>query len=70
VRSYKYLNSGKSKVFHAIESRVPVSPYGAECEAVGRGQDRKLYLPFTHIEIYIPWVFAALYVLLALWKII
>jgi hypothetical protein len=70
MRSYKDLNSGKFKVFHAIESRLPVSPYGAECEAVGRGEDRKLYFPLTHIEIYIPWVFAALYVLLALRKII
>jgi hypothetical protein len=44
----------KFKVFHAIESRLPVSPYSAECEAVGRGEDRKLHLPFTHSEIYIP----------------
>lgn len=70
VRSYKGLNSGKFKVIHAIESRLPASPYDAEWEAVGRGENRKLYLPFTHIEIYIPWVFAALYILLALWNIV
>jgi len=70
VRSYKDLNSGKFKVVHAIESRLPASPYDAEWEAVGRGEDKNLYLPFTHIEIYIPWVFAALYVLLASWKIV
>jgi hypothetical protein len=25
-----------------------------------------LYLPFSHVEIWIPWVFAALYMLLAI----
>jgi hypothetical protein len=70
VRSYKDLNSAKFKVVHAIESRLPASPYDAEWEAVGRGEDKDLYLPFTHVEIYIPWVFAALYVLLAVWEVI
>jgi len=70
VRSYKDLNSAKFKVVHAIESRLPASPYDAEWEAVGRGEDKNLYLPFTHIEIRIPWVFAALYVLLAAWDIV
>jgi hypothetical protein len=70
VHSYKDLNSGKFKVVHAIESRLPASPYDAEWEAVGRGEDPKLYLPFTHVEVRIPWVFATLYILLALWNII
>jgi hypothetical protein len=66
VRSYKDLNSGKFKVVHAIENRLPASPYDAEWEAVGRGEDPNLYLPFTHVEIWIPWVFATLYILLAI----
>jgi hypothetical protein len=70
VRSYKDLNTAKFKVVHAIESRLPASPYDAEWEAVGRGEDPKLYLPFTHVEIWIPWVFAALYILLAIWNVI
>jgi hypothetical protein len=70
VRSYKDLNSGKFKVVHAIESRLPSSPYDAEWEAVGRGEDPMLYLPFTHVEIWIPWVFAALYILLAIGNVV
>jgi len=70
VRSYKDLNSGKFKVVHAIERRLPSSPYDAEWEAVGRGEDPKLYLPFTHVEIWIPWVFAALYIVLAILNVI
>jgi hypothetical protein len=70
VRSYKGLNTGKFEVIQAIESRLPSSPYDAEWKAVGEGKDPKLYLPFTHVEVLIPWVFAALYILLALWNVI
>jgi hypothetical protein len=61
VRSYKDLNSAKFKVIHEIEKNLPISPYDAEWEAVGRGENSKLYLPFTHIEILVPWVFLILH---------
>ncbi len=61
IRSYKNLNSGKFKVIHAIEQHLPISPYDAEWEALGHGKDSKLYLPFTRIEILVPWVFLALH---------
>jgi|SRR5215211_5258273 len=61
--SYAAINSKSCKLIkavHAIGSRFPSPPYDAEWEAVGRGKDPKLYLPFTHVEFWIPWVFAAL----------
>jgi hypothetical protein len=61
VHSYKDLNSAKFKVIHEIEKKLPISPYDAEWEAVGRGNNPKLYLPFTDIEIYVPWVFILLH---------
>ncbi len=64
VRSYRDLNTAKFLVIHEIEKRLVISPYAAEWEAVGRGKDRKLYLPFTHIEIWIPWIFFSLHVLI------
>jgi hypothetical protein len=67
VRSYKDLNSGKFAVVHALESKLPSSPYHAEWVSVGEGKDPKLYLPFTHVETKIPWVFVALYVAFAAW---
>ena len=63
VRSYKDLNSAKFKVVHEIEAKLPISPYDAEWEAVGRGENRKLYLPFTHIEIFVPWIFLIIHVI-------
>lgn len=57
VRSYKDLNDAKFKVIHEMEAKLPVSPYDSEWEKVDKGKNSKLYLPFTKIEIYIPWIF-------------
>jgi hypothetical protein len=57
VRSYKDINGGKFKVVHAIEKLLPLRPYDAEWTALGKGKDPNLYLPFTHIEVYVPWIF-------------
>lgn len=62
IRSYKDLNTAKFKVIHEIEQKLPCAPYDLEWEKVGRGKNSKLYLPFTHIEICVPWVFLALHV--------
>lgn len=66
VRSYKDMNSGKFKVVHEIEKELPLSPYDAEWEALGRGKDPKLYLPFTRIEMWVPRVFGALHLIVLL----
>jgi len=63
IRSYRGLNSGKFKVIHQIEKQLPLSPYDAEWEVIGRGKDSKLYLPFTRVETVVPWVFLALHLL-------
>jgi len=63
IRSYKDLNSGKFKVIHEIEKELPLSPYDAEWEALGRGKDSKRYLPFTNIEIWVPGIFGILHAL-------
>lgn len=57
IKSNKGLTSGKFKILHRIEKKLPVSPYDAEWEVLGRGEDPKLYLPFTSIEKKIPWIF-------------
>jgi len=57
IKSYQQLNTAKFKVIHHIEQRLPIAPYDAEWEAVGRGEHPELYKSFTHIETKIPWVF-------------
>ena len=66
LRSYRDLNSGKFRVVHAIEHHLPIRPYDAEWTSVGRGENPKLYLPFTHIETKVPWVFFVLYLVVIL----
>lgn len=64
IRSYRELNSAKFRVIHEIEQHLPVAGYAREWSLLDRGQGRR-YMPLTHVEPYIPWVFLALYVLLA-----
>lgn len=61
IRSYRDLNTAKFNVIHEIEKRLPLSPYDAEWEAMGRGDDSQRYKPFTHIETGVPWVFVVLH---------
>ena len=57
IRSYKGLNSGKLKMIHAIETKLPLSLYDTEWDVLGRGNDKSKYWPFSHIELNIPWAF-------------
>jgi hypothetical protein len=57
IRNYRDLNSAKFKVIHELEKRMPSRPYDAEWEALGRGTKPGLYLPFSHLEMIVPWVF-------------
>jgi hypothetical protein len=61
IRSYRDLNTAKFQVIHVIEESLPLAPHRAEWEAVGRGQDPKRYLPFTHVELRLPLIFIALH---------
>ena len=67
VRSYRDLNSAKFKVIHGIERLLPLRPYDAEWEMVDRGRNPDLYLPFTHIEIIVPWVFMCLHAIMTVY---
>jgi hypothetical protein len=61
VRSYRDLNSAKFSVVHLIEERLPLAPYKAEWLALGEGKDPNRYTPFSHLEIWIPRSFMAMY---------
>ena len=61
IRSYRGMNSGKFKVIHRIEQQLPLSPYDAEWETLGRGENPDLYLQFTRIEMRVPWIFFVLH---------
>lgn len=66
IASYKGLNSAKFKVIHAIEMRLPLALYDTEWEMLGRGKDKKVYWPFSHIELHVPKIFIVIYIALIL----
>jgi drug/metabolite transporter (DMT)-like permease len=62
IRSYRQLNAAKWTVVGALEEQLPASPYwSAEWKAVGEGDDPSKYWPLTHLEQWIPVLFAACY---------
>jgi len=65
LRSYKQLNTGKFKVIHEIEQKLPLALYDYEWHILKEGKDKKTYYPFSHIEMIIPWVFGIIYLVLA-----
>ena len=67
IRSYKQLNTGKFSVIHEIEKSLPLALYKYEWEILGEGKDNKKYYPFSHIELFIPWVFGIIYALLGVY---
>jgi len=70
IRSYRDLNTAKFAVIHELETKLPVAPYDAEWVAVGKGKNKKLYWPSTHVEIAVPWVFIILYSMSVLFLIV
>jgi drug/metabolite transporter (DMT)-like permease len=62
LRSYRQLNTAKYAVIGVMEERLPASPYwAAEWAALGRGEDPARYWPLSHVEQWIPGLFAAGY---------
>jgi hypothetical protein len=65
ILSYRQLNSGKFEVIHMMESQLPAAPYDTEWKILEEGKGKR-YLPFTHVEQLVPYIFAGLYILLAI----
>lgn len=65
IESYQQLNSGKFKIIHEIETRLPLAVYKAEWNALGRGEDPQEYRPLTDVERWVPIAFMVLYLIVA-----
>ncbi|MEU7279028.1 hypothetical protein AB0A69_09655 [Streptomyces sp. NPDC045431] len=64
IRSYRLLTAAKYAVIGAFEERLPAYAYSrAEWQALGEGRDWRKYLPLTHVEQWVPFVFALTYLL-------
>ena len=66
IRNYKKLNSGKFKVIHELEKKLPASPYVKEWEIIRAGSINKKYQKLTNIESFVPLIFIGLYAALSI----
>jgi len=67
LRSYRNLNSAKFLVVGLLEERLPSSPFWhSEWYALGEGKNWLKHMPLGPIEIFVPLVYAALYIWLLL----
>jgi len=66
ITSFGQLNSGKFRVINAMERHFAAAIYAAEWEALGRGEDPKIYRSFTSREIWVPTALLVLHLLTAL----
>lgn len=63
IRAYRALNTGKFKVIHELEARLPARLFDLEWEFLRRGEGWQ-YTPLTHMEQYIPIAFGIFYLAL------
>lgn len=66
ITSFGQLNRGKFEVINTIERYLKAAIYAAEWEALGRGEDPKIYRSFTSREIWVPNSLLGLHILTAL----
>lgn len=60
ILSFGQLNHGKFEIIQALERKLPARIFAAEWVALGQGKDPSKYMPFTHTERRIPWIFGVL----------
>ena len=65
ILSYKQLNAGKFVIIHLLETRLPARLFDAEWDALNHG-DGTLYTPFANLEMWVPIMFAVMYVIIGL----
>lgn len=61
IKSYRQLNSGKFKVIHDIEKKLPVSLFKDEWSYLGRGKTKQ-YIKLTAVEKGVPIIFMLMYI--------
>lgn len=69
VQSYKHLNTAKFAVIHELEEQLPIALFRHEWYVCGHGKDKNKYVPLTHLERWIPWMFGTLFAALAVYAV-
>lgn len=66
ITSFGQLNRGKFEVINTLEQYLKAAIYAAEWEALGRGENPKIYRSFTSREIWVPNALIVLHIITVL----
>ncbi|MFA6023937.1 MAG: hypothetical protein WC777_01845 [Candidatus Gracilibacteria bacterium] len=66
ILSYRQMNTGKFTVLHQVEEKLPLALYRTEWSILEKGRNAGRYLPFSHLEGFVPYLFLACYILFTL----
>lgn len=69
IRSYRNLNRARFQIIYAMETLLPLRPYTAEWDAIGRGASPDQYKPLSVIEANVPLLFFALFAGVLTWAL-
>jgi hypothetical protein len=69
IKSYRDLNRARFAVIYAIETLLPIRPYTAEWDYVGRGQSSGFYKSVSGVEAYVPMLFFLLFLAVLVWTL-
>jgi len=69
IKSYRQLNSGKFKVIHDVEEKLPIALFKDEWNYLGKGRTKE-YVKLTVVESGVPILFMLLYILIIIIMII
>lgn len=70
LQSYKDLNRAKFRVIDLVEDQLPLRPFRIEWKMLGQGKDPTKYHEATKIEMTVPVIFGAVYVVLAIGAVV
>jgi hypothetical protein len=63
ITSYRDINGAKFRIIHEIEELLPLRPFTVEWNLLDEGNNPKRYRPFAGVEMYVPVVFAVIFLL-------
>lgn len=64
ITSFRNLNSGKFKVIHCLEEKLPIKLFKDEWTCLGEGKKIRKYIKLSLVEQGIPFIFMLLYVII------
>lgn len=64
VKSHSQLSTGKWKIIHEIEKKLPLRLHETEWDILKNGTDPKIYKPLTDVERTVPRIFQIIYIAL------